>query len=70
MIKVDEKLVKEKVNQITSNVIMFVEKANDDELMGRIVNLNARLQNDDAEASVELGILILAMQNIKEVKEQ
>ena len=58
MRKVDEKLVKEKVNQITSNVIMFVEKANDDELMGRIVNLNARLQNDDAEASVELGILI------------
>lgn len=61
-------IVAVKLEPIIKNVIELVERNNDDELLGRLVVLNNKIQeNKDAAAMVELSLIAFVGEyNIKE----
>lgn len=56
MEKTKEEILKE-VEEIACEVIMFLENANEDEKMGKLVILNTKVQKEDTRALIELGMM-------------
>lgn len=57
----DTKEIQAEIKNKIDECVSFLEKCNEDELIGRLYSLEAKIQNDDMKSGLELSILTYIM---------